>query len=37
MSVLTNIGYDTLHPYNHAGKLSVIALFLIRDIQKIVN
>lgn len=29
MSVLTNIGYDTLHPYNHAGKLSVIALFLI--------
>lgn len=29
MSVLTNVGYDTLHPYNYAGKLSVIALFLI--------
>lgn len=24
MSVLTNIGYDTLQPYNHAGKFSVI-------------
>lgn len=24
MSVLTNVGYDTLQPYNYAGKLSVI-------------
>lgn len=24
MSVLTNVGYNTLHPYNHAGKFSVI-------------
>lgn len=29
MSVLTNVGYDTFQPYNHAGKISVIALFLI--------
>lgn len=33
MSVLTNVGYDNLQPYNHAGKFSVIdfviALFLI--------
>lgn len=24
MLVLTNVGYDTFQPYNHAGKLSVI-------------